>query len=233
MKPWDSRLALALVRPLRDTRVHPNHVTTAALLTGIAAAALYAIATPLSADLGAAFWLLASILDHADGELARLTGKVTVFGHRYDRAADLIVKLSLFAGMGASLRHGPLQRWGLPLGVLSGASLLAIFLIRSAMARRRGLGAFRQPELGGFEIEDILYVIAPLTWLGWLAPFLVAVAIGMPLFALWCAWRLARLPFEPGGKKGAGLDHAPGAHIRPARGMGQDRVGRSPDVGSR
>jgi len=229
-KPWDSRLALALVRPLRNTRVHPNHVTTAALLTGMAAAGLYAMATPRAADAGAGCWLLASILDHADGELARLTGKVTAFGHRYDRAADLIVKLALFAGMGASLRHGPLQHWGLLLGVLGGASLLAIFLLRGAMARRRGPGAFRQPEIGGFEIEDILYVITPLTWLGWLAPFLVAVAIGTPLFALWCAWKFARLRF---GSSAAGLDHASEARIRPSRGMGQDRVGRSSDVGSR
>jgi phosphatidylglycerophosphate synthase len=229
-KPWDSRLALALVRPLRATRVHPNHVTTAALLTGVGAAALYAMATPRASDIGAACWLLASILDHADGELARLTGKVTTFGHRYDRAADLIVKLSLFAGMGASLRHGPLQQWGVPVGLLGGASLLAIFLIRGAMARRRGLGAFRQPELGGFEIEDILYVIAPLTWVGWLAPFLVAVAVGTPLFALWCGWKLVRLRTGP---IASGLDHAPGARIRPTRGMGQDRVGRSSDVGSR
>jgi len=229
-KPWDSRLAHALVRPLRDTRVHPNHVTTAALLTGLAAAALYAAATPRAADLGAGFWVLASILDHADGELARLTGKVTTFGHRYDRAADLIVKLALFAGMGASLRHGPLERWGLSLGVLGGTSLLAIFLIRGAIARRRGTGAFRQPEAGGFEIEDILYLIAPLTWLGWLGPFLVAVAIGTPLFTLWCAWNLARVRRATGG---VGLDHPPGAHIRPTRGMGQDRVGRSSDLGSR
>jgi archaetidylinositol phosphate synthase len=229
-KPWDSRLALALVRPLRDTRVHPNHVTTAALVTGIAAAGLYAMATPRAADAGAACWLLASILDHADGELARLTGKVTAFGHRYDRAADLIVKLALFAGMGASLRHGPLQHWGLPLGLLGGAPLLAIFLTRGAMARRRGLGAFRQPVLGGFEIEDILYAITPLTWLGWVGPFLVAVAIGTPLFALWCTWKYARLRTDSAA---AGLDHAGRGCIRPTRGMGQDRVGRSSDVGSR
>jgi phosphatidylglycerophosphate synthase len=110
-KPWDSRLARAAILPLCHTRVHPNHVTTVALATGLVAAALYATATRVGADIGAACWVVASILDHADGELARLTGKVSEFGHRYDRAADLIVKLALFAGLGASLRHGPLQRW--------------------------------------------------------------------------------------------------------------------------
>ncbi len=222
-RTWDSRLALALVRPLRGTRLHPNHLTTLALVTGVGAALLYARATPLSVHLGAACWVVACILDHADGEFARLTGKVSAFGHRYDRAADLIVKLSLFAGMGASLRHGPLQHWGLPLGLIGGASLVAIFLLRGAMARRHGPRAIRQPARGGFELEDILYVIAPLTWMGWLGPFLVCVAIGTPVFALWTAWRFLVVP----------LDQRVAARFTPSRGMGQDTVGRAPDVGSR
>jgi phosphatidylglycerophosphate synthase len=224
-KPWDSRLAHQLILPLRDTRVHPNHVTTLALLTGVAAAACYARATPASANLGAALWVAASVLDHADGELARLGGKVSSFGHRYDRAADLIVKLSLFAGMGASLRHGPLEWWGLPLGVLGGCSLVAIFLLRGAMARRRGPVAFEQPRLAGVELEDILYVIAPLTWLGWLGPFLVAVAVGTPLFALWTARQYLRTGRE-------GLDRQVSARLTAGGGMGKD-AGRSPDAGSR
>ncbi|MBA3492587.1 MAG: CDP-alcohol phosphatidyltransferase family protein, partial [Gammaproteobacteria bacterium] len=28
MKPWDARLASLLIRPLRDTPVTPNHLTT-------------------------------------------------------------------------------------------------------------------------------------------------------------------------------------------------------------
>src|SRR4029453_3271709 len=86
--------------------------------------------------------------------------------------------------------------------------------------------AIKQQVPRGFEPGDILYVVAPLTWLGWLGPFLVATAIGTPLFALWCAVRLWRLPPEVE----TGLDHAPTAHIRPKRGMGQEAGGPSPDV---
>jgi archaetidylinositol phosphate synthase len=225
-KPWDSRLARQLILPLRDTRVHPNHVTTLALMAGLGAAVLYARATPASVNLGAGLWVLASVLDHADGELARLTGKVSSFGHRYDRAADLIVKLSLFAGMGASLRRGPLHWWGLPLGVLGGCSLVAIFLLRGAMARRRGPAAFEQPRFAGFELEDILYSIAPLTWLGWLGPFLVLVAIGTPLFAVWTA-----RGFLLAARKG--LDRPVAARFTAAGRMGQDVGGPSPDTEGR
>lgn len=184
-KPWDSRLALALVRPLRDTAVRPNHITTVGLAVGLTAAACYAVGTTAAIGWGAALFLAAAILDHADGELARLTGRTSAFGHTYDRAADLVVKLSLFAGMGIGLRHGRLGLLGPWMGVAAGVAIIAIFLMRTEMARRQGPAAFRQPAAGGFEIEDILYVIAPITWVGWLAPFVVAAGIGAPVFALW------------------------------------------------
>ncbi len=41
--PWDQRLARALVRPLRHTRVTPNAITTVALAQGLLAAWLFAL----------------------------------------------------------------------------------------------------------------------------------------------------------------------------------------------
>lgn len=184
-KPWDSRLAHALVSPLRDTPVRPNHVTTLGLAVGLSAAACYAVGTTTTVAWGAGLFLVAAILDHADGELARMTGRTSAFGHMYDRAADLVVKLSLFAGMGMGLRYGRLGLLGPWMGVAAGVAIIAIFVMRTEMARKQGPAAFRQPSAGGFEIEDVLYVIAPITWLGGLAPFVVAAGIGAPLFALW------------------------------------------------
>ena len=128
-------------------------------------------ATRAAADLGAACWVLASILDHADGELARLTGKVSAFGHRYDRAADLIVKLSLFAGMGASLRHGPLRA----LGASAGRSRRRV-AARDLPAARRDRAAPRRWRVQAARARvasrsrTSSTLIAPLTWLGWLGP---------------------------------------------------------------
>jgi phosphatidylglycerophosphate synthase len=189
-KPWDSRLARWMVRPLRDTRVSPNHVTTASLLVGLAGAALYAGGTPGAANAGAVLYCLSAFLDHADGELARLSGKTSDFGHVYDRLADLAVKISLFTGMGIGLRAGPLGSWAVLLGLVAGVSLVAIFLLRTELARLDGPAAFEQPAAAGFEIEDVLYAVAPITWVGWLQPFVVAAAVGAPLFALWTATRL-------------------------------------------
>jgi len=56
-----------------------------------------------------------------------------------------------------------------------------------------GPAGLEQLTAGPFEIEDILYVIAPVTWLGWLQPCLLATAVGASLFACYCAARLARV----------------------------------------
>ena len=182
-RPWDARLALAMVRPFANTALHPNHITTLGLAIGILAAVLYA--TGRYANLGALFFVLATVLDHADGELARLTRKTSAFGHVYDRVADLCVKLSLFSAMGFGLRHSVIGDWAIFAGLCAGLALIAIFMLRGEIARRRGASAIEQPSLAGFELEDILYIVAPLTWCGLLLPFVVAAGIGAPLFAVW------------------------------------------------
>lgn len=201
-KTWDSRIANAIVSPLRDTAVHPNHVTTVGLLVGLAGAACFARGDRASANLGALLYVVSQVVDHADGELARMTGKTSEFGHSYDRACDLAVKLSTFVGIGLGLRHGPLGRLAPVLGLAAGGALVAIFRSRSEIAARRGREvAFRQPAAGGFEIEDVLYLVAPVTWAGGLARFLVAAGIGAPLFASLTVAQLLRVRREDAGRE--------------------------------
>lgn len=196
-KPWDARIARALISPLARTPVHPNHITTLGLAIGFAAAWCYGRG-PSGADLGGILFLVAGVVDHADGELARLSGKTSEFGHRYDRAVDLVVKTSLFLGMGVGLRDGPLGVWAIPMGLVAGLSLVAIFTLRGAMAQRRGNDVYRQPAFAGFELEDILYLIAPVTWLGLLSGFFSLASIGIPVFALWSALQWRRIRREDG-----------------------------------
>jgi hypothetical protein len=89
--------------------------------------------------------------------------------------------------MGIGLSASPLGLTAVAFGVAAGVAFMAIFGLRSATARLRGWDAVGQPTAAGFDLEDILYVIAPLTWLGWLGPFVVAAGIGAPVFSLWCA----------------------------------------------
>jgi phosphatidylglycerophosphate synthase len=86
-------LALAL-RPLR---VPPPAVVVAAAATGVAAA----VETGRHSFLAAALLLqLKTLLDNADGQLARLTGNVTDFGRYLDSECDLLVDAAVFAALG-------------------------------------------------------------------------------------------------------------------------------------
>jgi archaetidylinositol phosphate synthase len=179
--PWDQRLARALVRPLAATPLTPNQVTTLSLALGLLAAWLYAAGGP-AVHAGGACFMLAFLLDHADGELARLTGRTSAFGHYYDLAAGGAVLVALFFGIGIGLGE-------LVLGVSAGAATAAIFVLRLELERRAGKAATRQPNLLGCELEDVMYLLGPLTWLGLLEPFLVLAGIGAPLFALLVLWQ--------------------------------------------
>lgn len=199
-KPWDSRLARLLVRPLQHSKIHPNHLTTLALLTGLTAASLYASGDPQAANWAAGLFMLSALLDHADGELARLAGKTSSFGHIYDLISDMVVKVALFVGIGLGLSHSMPGSWTALLGIAAGISVGVIFGLRGKMARQYGEQMRRQPGFAGFEIEDVLYLIGPITWLGGLYPFLLAAGIGTPLFALWVLWQYWRGVSPPRGR---------------------------------
>ncbi len=79
-KPWDAQLAYWLVRPLKNSWVNPNHLTTVRLVTGLAAAVAIAVGDAIWANVGAWLFALSNFLDHTDGELARLSGKSKQMG---------------------------------------------------------------------------------------------------------------------------------------------------------
>jgi archaetidylinositol phosphate synthase len=186
--PWDQRLARILMRPLATTRITPNQVTTLSLAVGLLAAWLYASGDTW-VHVGAVCFMLAFCLDHADGELARMTGRTSTFGHYYDLAAGGAVLVALFVGIGIGLRNGPLGVWSIGLGIAAGLATAVIFVLRMELERRAGKTATRQPNLLGFEVEDVMYLVGPITWLDLLSPLLLLAGIGTPLFALFVMWQ--------------------------------------------
>lgn len=187
-RPWDARLARRLVTPLKDSRATPNHLTTVRLAFGLAAAAAFVPGTYGWINVGALLLVLSNFLDHTDGELARISGKTSRIGHLYDLASDALVTIALFVaiGVGVGARVGTLAQ--LPpalLGLVAGASVALIFFLRMRIERLGGKAASKQASLGGFETEDVLYLLPLVTIFNGLTPFLIAASIGAPLFAVW------------------------------------------------
>lgn len=186
--PWDVRLARLLVRPLRHTPLTPNGLTTLGLLSSLTAAWLMASGDPGRAALGGSLFMLGVLIDHMDGEFARLTGLTSRFGHYYDHVAAGLGYVSLFAGLGVGLRASWLDGWAPVAGALAAGSIAAVFVIRVFLEETSGKAMVAQGNWLGFEPEDLLYMVGPVAWLGLLPPFLAAAAVGAPVFLLWVLW---------------------------------------------
>ncbi len=195
-RPLDARLAHWLVRPLQHTPVTPSHLTTLRLVVGLASAVAFAAGGHWVVTGGWLFFL-SNLLDHTDGELARMTGRITRFGHVYDLASDAAVHGLVFLGIGIGLRSGWLHQWAAPLGLLAGLSVSAIFWLRIEIERRIGAARAALPHTGWFEIEDVLYLLPLVVLGGALQPFLLAAVVGAPLFAAWLVFRYLGLRPHP------------------------------------
>lgn len=184
-KPWDARLAFWLIYPLRNSFVTPNQLTTVRLLFGLLAFWGLARGDYLSANLGALCFSISHFLDHTDGELARLTGNMSRFGHIYDLVSDGAVNILLFVGIGIGASLKGLGHWDAIMGLIAGFAVAAIFHMRAYLEGTLEREEARQPHWGGFEIEDILYLMPIVTLVDGMHIFLILAVIGAPLFAGW------------------------------------------------
>ena len=183
-RPLDARLAARLVYPLRNSAVTPNHLTTLRMLFGIAACVLLSKGSYAWSNAGALCFAVSAFLDHADGELARITGNKSKFGHYYDLASDAVSDILLFIGIGIGLSHGDLGTGALVMGIFAGVSVAAIFQLRLMISGMTGIDQTGMPNIGLFEIEDVFYLLPLITLFEWLFPFLIIAAIGAPAFLL-------------------------------------------------
>lgn len=97
--------ATVFVPLLARARVPPPAVVLVNAATGLLAAVVLA-----RGDLVAAALLLQAktLLDNLDGQLARVTGRVTLLGRYLDTLADLVVNAAIFAALGHVTGQWPL-----------------------------------------------------------------------------------------------------------------------------
>src|SRR5262249_43910563 len=181
---WCHGLARLLVRPLVGTGVTPNHLTTLRLLTGLLACA--ALLPADGAWLGWAgwLWLASQLLDRADGELARIGDMATPGGHRYDYIVDNVVNPGFFIALGFGLRESALGVAAVALGLWTAAALYVCGYWSEALERLEGTGRKAYSGTFGFDPDDLLYLLAPIVWLGWRAELLVGACFGATFMML-------------------------------------------------
>jgi CDP-diacylglycerol---serine O-phosphatidyltransferase len=147
------RLSAALLPRAIALGIHPNTVTIAGLLFGLAAAAAYTRwDNPWFATLGFLLMIGWHVMDGLDGALARATGKTSAFGRLLDGIADY----STFVAVGLALAFA---QDNVPLALLLALSAGAAHALQSAFYEaeretyiRRSRGVFTatvRSEAGG------------------------------------------------------------------------------------
>lgn len=188
--PWDQKLAGLLVRPLVRTPVTPNHVTTVCLVLALAAGFAFALGSEAAANWGAGLFMLSRFVDHMDGELARLTGKSSRFGYYYDTVVDTVSYAALFIGLAVGFGDRVPGIWVESLVIFAVIASSVNSAVRTWAEVRTGVTKAGFPSFAGFQLEDGIYLIGPITWAGYLFPFFVVASIGAVAYAAWTLWDL-------------------------------------------
>jgi phosphatidylglycerophosphate synthase len=193
-RPWDARAARRLVTPLKNTWVTPNHLTTLRLVVGLCAVAAFLPGTYGWSNIGALLLVLSNFLDHTDGELARISGRASRFGHLYDLASDAVVTVSAFVAIGTGIdaRGETLALPPALLGLVAGCAIALIFYLRMRIEERLGKTGTLQASLGGFETEDFLYLLPLMTLCDGAVQVVLAASLIAPLYAVWVVFDYRR-----------------------------------------
>jgi phosphatidylglycerophosphate synthase len=185
------RIVRPAIRRIAPTRITPNHITTLRLVTGIAAALAFAQGEELWLAVGGGIFIFSMLLDRADGELARQTGRASVGGHRYDLVSDCASNIIAFIGIGVGVAPvlgilGPL------LGVLAGVGIGALFWQINAqkLVELRPYSAW--DDRFNADPDDALILVPLLVWIGAAVPTWIAAAVITPLAALWIGFAGSR-----------------------------------------
>ncbi len=191
------KISLAVTRLLAGTRITPNVMTVLTASLGLAAAWSFASPALSRQIVGGLLFLLHSILDGCDGELARLKFQESRLGGTLDFWGDNVVHVAVFSAFAVAWSAACGQSWPLILGALAvaGTVLGAGFVYMYAMRPRTSSGPLlttvspshrsRLTEiLDAVARRDFIYIVMVLSLFGKGYWFLAAAAVGTPGFFL-------------------------------------------------
>ncbi len=192
------RISLFVSRQLAPTGVTPNQMTIVCAGIGLLGAACFLSASPGRQLAGALLFLLHSILDGCDGEIARLKLLESKGGGVLDFWSDNVVHIGIFAAISVGWSRQIGAAWPLALGALAvlGTLFSAGFVFASTMRGPAASGGplfvsvTKAPATGVSKVADLLarrdfiYLVLVLSVIGKVRWFLVMSAIGAPVFFL-------------------------------------------------
>ncbi len=152
-------LAFIFVKLIYLTNLTPNQISVFSMIFGILAGVSIGIGSVESVFMGGILLATSSMLDCADGQLARLKKNGTLFGRLLDGTIDYVSTLSIFLGIGfwgGSFWGNPIQWWliiivtGVTYAVQAG---LVDFYRSEYISNTEGKSNFVENELESFQQE--------------------------------------------------------------------------------
>jgi phosphatidylglycerophosphate synthase len=184
-----------ITRLLVRTPVTPNQVSLASLAIGLGAIWSFWHATPASALWGVVLYALASIVDHSDGELARLTFQESRAGANLDCTIDTVIHAGIVLGMGFTT-GGPLM---CAVGALAAVGVTLSALFARHLPHEIEVGPTVGGVLKNIANRDLFYLLLlTFTALLRLAPSFesvvpLMVAVGSQAYWVGCFVRIRRI----------------------------------------
>jgi phosphatidylglycerophosphate synthase len=208
----DRHISLQISRRLAPTRVEPTQVTMLSIAIGLCGAPFFLSSQWYWQTLGALLFLLHSIIDGCDGELARLKFQESRYGGILDFWGDNVVHIAIFAGMAAGWALYAHATWPLWLGAaaIAGTLASASFVYWRYMRLRRGTGPLFTSVSGmpsgrlaqlldAATRRDFVYLVPVLALFGQAKWLLLLAAVGAPAFFLALMFLAARESVQPIG----------------------------------
>jgi phosphatidylglycerophosphate synthase len=193
---FDRKISLAISRRLAGTRVTPNEMTVLSTAIGVFGALFFISPRPLMQTAGALCFLLHSIVDGCDGEIARLKFQESRWGGLLDFWGDNLVHVAVFGAIAVGWSRSVGAAWPLLLGAsaILGTLASALFVHRRTMMEPREGPLFtsvaRSSDSAAARLADALsrrdfiYLVLILSAFGRASWFLALAAVGAPLFFL-------------------------------------------------
>jgi len=181
---FERRISMAVTRRLVETSVTPNMMTVVSVAIGLAGAACFLSPRPAWQLTGALLFLLHSILDGCDGELARLKFLESRWGAVLDFWGDNIVHFAVFSAIAVGWALHTRSAWPLVVGGVAVASAAgtAAFMFKRFVEDRATTGTWTARLIGAMSHRDFIYIVVLLSAFGRAHWFLLATAVGTPLF---------------------------------------------------
>lgn len=183
---FERKISMAVTRQLVDTSVTPNMMTVVSVAIGLAGAACFLSPAPAWQLTGALLFLAHSILDGCDGELARLKFLESRHGAVLDFWGDNIVHFAVFSCIAIGWALHTRSAWPLVVGgvAVAAAAGTAAFMFTRFVEDRATTGTWASRLIGAMSHRDFIYIVVLLSAFGLAHWFLMATAVGTPLFLI-------------------------------------------------